>query len=140
MKKKVLTVFCIILVIFITCKGIYHYYYEIDFSDYSEFISLGIYRSPDDKYTIKMSILVPRVKHGEYYILGELIINEYISKNNQIISDDNTKIVFFEKKTGNAPFTLEKNIYVNWIDDSYFQIENKKLKVNGNSFDYRRDF
>lgn len=120
------------------CKVGYYYFYKIDFNAYSEMISLGTYNSPNDKYSLRMSILVPRNKDDECYLLGQLIRTEFIVENHQITSDENTKVVYFEKRKYSD--VLEKNVYVNWINETQFQIENARLEINGRTFDYRRRF
>lgn len=133
-KKKLLLIIIILIFSIIT---IYYKFYRIDFSNYSEFIYCGTYNSPDENYSIKMSILIPRVETDEYFILGELIKKEYISDNHQIISNKNTKIVYWDKKTGK---TLNNTFYVKWINNTDFQIENKVMSIKGSVYDYRRKF
>lgn len=134
-KKKFITLLCISIITLIAFE-IYYTYYFIDFHDYSEIKYNGTYLSPNKGYSIRISILIPRKNKNEYYILGELIKNEFIAENNQIIDSNNTRIVYWDKQKGKF---LKKNIYVKWINNIEFQIENKKIRIDSKGYDYRRN-
>ena len=134
-KKKFITLLCISIIALIAFE-IYYTYYFIDFHNYSEIKYNGTYLSPNKRYSIRISILIPRKNKNEYYILGELIKNEFITENNQIIDNNNTRIIYWDKQKGKF---LKKNIYVKWINNIEFQIENKKIRIDSKGYDYRRN-
>lgn len=134
-KKKIIIFLCVPIIILIIIK-IYYSYYFIDFNDFSETRYNGTYLSPNEEYSVSISINIPRNGENEYYVVGQLTKIEFIAENNQLISDDNTHIVYFDKRKGNF---LKKNIYVKWINNTEFQIEDKKIRIGGKVYDYRRN-
>ena len=133
--KKFIILLCIPIIALLAFK-IYYTYYFIDFHNYSEIRYNGTYLSPNKRYSIKISTLIPRKNKNEYYILGELIKNEFIAENNQIIDDNNTRIVYWDKQKGKFP---KRKIYIKWINNIEFQIENKKIRIDSKGYDYRRN-
>ncbi|MFR4987316.1 MAG: DUF5412 family protein, partial [Lachnospirales bacterium] len=111
-------------------------YYFIDINNFEEIKHNGTYFSPDEKYSISISLIKLRNKENEYYVLGELTETEFITDKNRIISDKNTRIIYWNKKQGNFD---ENIIYVKWFNNNQFQIENKKLNIFYKNYDYRRD-
>ncbi|MGC4018419.1 MAG: DUF5412 family protein [Muricomes sp.] len=152
MKKKKSAIFIFIFLGILLSLIIYHNFFRIDFSEYSETLSNGTYDSPDGKYNIYTYFVIPRNSNDHYFVMGKLVKVKYISENHQIISDSNTKIVYWDKKEGEIPresiaspwVDIEKfhpkDISAAWIDNKNFQIEDKKLNVHYGRYDYRRDF
>ena len=135
-KKTILYFSLLIVIITLFFIKIYYTYYFIDISNFKEIKHNGTYFSPNEEYSISISLVKLRDKEDEYYILGELTKIEFIDERNQLINDKNTHIVYWDKKQGSFN---QNTIYVRWINNTQFQIENKKLNIFFKNYDYRRD-
>lgn len=135
-KKIIIYIFLLVAIIIIFSIKIYYNYYFIDFSNFSEIKRNGVYFSPNREYSVNISLVKLRDKKNEYYILGELIKTEFIAENYQIVSDKNTRIVYWDKQQGDFD---ENIIYVKWFNNKQFQIKNEKLNIYYKNYDYRRN-
>lgn len=135
-KKTILYFSLLIVIITLFLIKIYYSYYFIDISNFKEIKRNGTYFSPNEEYSISISLVKLRDKEDEYYILGELTKIEFIDERNQLINDKNTRIVYWDKKQG---YFNPNTIDVKWINNTQFQIENKKLNIFYKNYDYRRN-
>ena len=139
-RKTILYLGLLILIISLSFIKIYYTYYYIDFSDFAETKPAPAGRehfSPNGEYSIRLSLVKLRDKENEHYILGELTKTEFISEGHQIITNKNTRIVYWDKQ--NTDFT-QNLMYVSWLDNTNFQINGKKLNIFYKAYDYRRDY
>ena len=134
-RKTLLYLGLLILIISLSSIKIYYTYYHIDFYNFAETkpIGAGVYFSPNGEYSVTLTLA--RDRENEYYVLGRLTKTEFISEGHQIITNQNTKTVYFDKV--NTYFN--QNLNVNWLDNTNFQIGDKKLNIHYKTYDYRRD-
>ena len=134
-KRKVLIFLIIILIMSVT--KVYNKFYRIDVTDYRYNFQGQMIDSPDDKYQIRISILKLDENSKDAYIMGELVKKKYIEPNNLLISDKNTKIIYWDKVNSND---IDDNILdIEWLDDSNIKIKDKVLNINYDKYDYRRE-
>ena len=91
--------------------------------------------SPNDKYHVRITILKVDEESKEAYIMWSLVKKIYIEPNNFLISDKNTKIIYWNKV--NSDDIGDNIIDIEWLDDSNIKIEDKVLNINYNKYDYR---
>ena len=134
-KRKVLIFLIIILIMSVT--KVYNKFYRIDVTDYRYNFQGQMIDSPNDKYQIRITILKVEEDSKEAYIMGRLVKKIYIEPNNLLISDKNTKIIYWDKVNSND---IDDNILdIEWLDDSNIKIEDKVLNINYDKYDYRRE-
>lgn len=134
-KRKVLIFLIIILIMSVT--KVYNRFYRIDVTDYKYNFQGKMIDSPNDKYQIRITILKVEEDSKEAYIMGRLVKKIYIEPNNLLVSDKNTKIIYWDKVNSND---IDDNILdIEWLDDSNIKIEDKILNINYDKYDYRRE-
>lgn len=92
--------------------------------------------SPNNKYEIRIEILKLDEDSDEAYIMGLLVEKIYIEPNKTLISNKNTKIIYWDKV--NASDINDNLVGVIWLDDTTIKISDKVLNINSDIYDYRR--
>lgn len=92
--------------------------------------------SPNNKYEIRIEILKLDEDSDEAYIMGLLVEKIYIEPNKTLISNKNTKIIYWDKV--NASDINDNLVGVIWLDDTTIKISDKVLNINSDMYDYRR--
>ena len=137
MKKKVMILTSIIILLLIVGElYVYKNFYEINLAPFNYSFEGIIVDSPNDKYQFRIRICKSDENSSELYIMGTLVEKIYIEKNTTLISDKNSKVIYWDKVYSNS--TIDNSIEVNWIDEYTIKIDNKILNVTYDKYDYRR--
>ncbi|MBS5938733.1 hypothetical protein E5347_13945 [Clostridium sartagoforme] len=136
MKRKIFLSLFLILIIISGIIVIYNKFYKIDLSPYNYTFHGEMVDSPNNKYEIRIEILKLDEDSDEAYIMGLLVEKIYIEPNKTLISNKNTKIIYWDKV--NASDINDNLVGVIWLDDTTIKISDKVLNINSDMYDYRR--
>lgn len=136
MKRKIFLSLFLILIIISGIIVIYIKFYKIDLSPYNYTFHGEMVDSPNNKYEIRIEILKLDEDSDEAYIMGLLVEKIYIEPNKTLISNKNTKIIYWDKV--NASDINDNLVGVIWLDDTTIKISDKVLNINSDMYDYRR--
>lgn len=153
MKNKICIGIITVFVLAVMILTIYNQFYRIDMSSLTIGYSGGEFDSPDDKYQMRMVIWLKEEDDSVAYIMGTLVTKVYLAENHTLISDKNSKVIFWNRVNSSEyiTYTIADNVNSNgkdvtdnfmdveWLDEQTIRIEDITLNVKKEVFDYRRN-